>query len=264
MGYFSRRRPRVFGHRGAAGIAPENTLVSFERAVADGAEFLELDVHASRDDVVVVIHDPTLERTTDGHGPVRALSYAELRRHDAGYRFESGGSHPFRGRGVRVPSLEEVLDAFPTIPLNIEIKQGDPPIEPLVARLLAEKGASDRVLLAAEDDSIIKRIRLAAPDVVTSFSYEEAREFFQRCFAGDLGGYTPPGRALQVPPRFGDVELASRATIDAAHARGLEMHLWTINDELEMERLLELGADGLMSDFPAVLRHVTDRFRARS
>ena len=110
--YFSRPRPRLFGHRGAAGLAPENTLPSFERAVADGAGYLELDVHATRDGVVVVIHDPTLERTTDGVGPVNAQRYPELCRYDAGFRFSAGGSEPYRGRGIRVPALEEVLDAL--------------------------------------------------------------------------------------------------------------------------------------------------------
>jgi glycerophosphoryl diester phosphodiesterase len=262
-GYFSRPRPRLFGHRGAAGVAPENTLASFERGIADGAELLELDVHATRDGVVVVIHDPTLDRTTDAQGPVRDLAFTELGRHDAGFRFESEGAHPFRGRGIRVPSLQQVLDRFPTVPLNIEIKQADPPIEPLVARLLAENRALDRVLLAAEDDAIMKRIRATVPEVSTSLSYGEVKEFFERCFAGDLGGYTPPGLALQIPPRFGDIDLVTPDTLDAAHLLGLEMHLWTINEETEMERLLALGADGLMSDFPAILRRVADRFLGR-
>src|SRR5712692_10056279 len=202
-GYFSGPRPRLYGHRGAAGLAPENTLASFQRAIADGAELLELDVHATRDGVVVVIHDPTLERTTDGSASVRDLSFAELSRYDAGFRFGAEGVHPFRGRGVRVPALQELLDAFPEVPLNIEIKQADPPIEPLVAGLLTENRALDRVLLAAEDDAIMRRIRASAPAAATSFSYGEAQEFFKRCFAGDLGGYNPPGLALQIPSRFG-------------------------------------------------------------
>lgn len=262
-GYFSAPRPRLFGHRGAAGVAPENTLPSFERAVADGAALLELDVHATRDGVVVVIHDPTLERTTDGSGSVRDFSFAELNRYDAGFHFGSGASHPFRGRGVRIPALEELLEAFPTVPLNIEIKQADPPIEPLVVRLLADKQALDRVLLAAEDDTIMRRIRTSAPQVATSFSYGEVREFFERCFSGELAGYEPPGLALQIPPRFGDIELVTAETVEVAHRLGLEMHVWTINDEAEMERLLALGVDGLMSDFPGVLCRVAGRFGRR-
>src|ERR1044071_2266469 len=107
--YFSGPRPRLFGHRGAAGLFPENTMPSFRQAVEDGADALELDVHATRDGVVVVIHDGTLERTTDALGPVRDLTFAELGRCDAGFHFSDGRGHPFRGRGVRVPALAEVL-----------------------------------------------------------------------------------------------------------------------------------------------------------
>ena len=257
--YFSGPRPRLFGHRGAAGLAPENTLVSFERALHDGAAVLELDVHATRDGVVVVIHDDTLERTTNGEGEVRELDFREVRRHDAGFRFEAEGTHPFRGRGVRVPSLEDVVEAFAAVPLNIEIKQHEPPIEAAVVELLGRHGALDRVLLAAEDDRIMGRIRERAPDVPTSAAYGEARDFFERCFTNRLSDYAPVARALQIPPRVGDVELVVAETLDAAHRCGLEVHVWTINDEPEMARLLGLGVDGLMSDFPGRLAAVVRR-----
>jgi glycerophosphoryl diester phosphodiesterase len=258
-GYFSGPRPRVFGHRGAAGLAPENTLVSFERALGDGAGVLELDVHATRDGVVVVIHDDTLERTTNGTSAVRQLDFAEVRRYDAGFRFEIDGAHPFRGRGVRVPSLEETLEAFPAIPLNIEIKQGEPPIEAIVVDLLDRHGALDRVLLAAEDDRVMERIRARTPGVATSAAYGEARDFFERCFADRFADYEPIARALQIPPRTAGIELVVAETIAAAHRFGLEMHVWTINDETEMARLLTLGVDGVMSDYPGRLVGVVRR-----
>ena len=261
--YFSGSRPRVFGHRGAAGLAPENTLVSFERAVREGAGALELDVHGTRDGVVVVIHDATLERTTDGAGSVREVGFAELRRCDAGFRFEAGGGHPFRGRGVRVPSLEEVLEAFPAVPLNIEIKQSDPPIEAAVVDLLDRHGALDRVLLAAEDDRIMRRIRDCALGVATSAAHAEAHDFFERCFSDRFADYTPVARALQIPPRVADIELVAPETVAIAHRFGLEMHVWTINDEAEMERLLDLGVDGVMSDFPDRLVAVVRRLAGR-
>lgn len=257
--YFSAPRPRLYGHRGAAGIAPENTLPSFRRAVADGARYLELDVHATRDGVVVVIHDPTLDRTTDGSGEVRALSFDELRRHDAGFRFESAGGHPYRGRGVRVPALEELLDELPAVPLNVEIKQAEPPIEDAVVRLLERRAALARVVLAAEDHAIMERIRARAPQAATSASYAETRAFFEGCFAGALEGFASPARALQVPARYESFELVTPRTLAAAHALGLEMHVWTVNEEVEIERLLRLGVDGVMSDFPARLVAVARR-----
>src|SRR5258706_10758218 len=125
--YFDTPRPRVFGHRGAAGEAPENTLVSFERAVACGADVFELDVHATRDGTIVVFHDPTLERTTDGMGALKERTWAELCELDAGYQWTvDGRTFPFRGKGIRVPSLAELFARFPDACFNIEVKQGEP------------------------------------------------------------------------------------------------------------------------------------------
>jgi glycerophosphoryl diester phosphodiesterase len=209
-------------------------------------------VHATADGVVVVIHDETLERTTDGTGPVRAMKLPALQRLDAGYRFRApDGTHPYRDRGVRVPTLEELLAACPSAPLNIEIKQQDPPIERAVLATLDRFGARERTLLAAEEASIMARIRAAAPDMLTSFSAHDVGEFVGRLRAGDLAGYDPPGIALQVPATYGDTVIVSPELVAAAHALGLEVHVWTINDEPEMERLLDLDVDALMTDFPA-------------
>jgi len=216
-------------------------------------------VHATADGEVVVIHDDTLERTTDGTGPVRALPLAALERLDAGHRFRAtDGTYPFRDRGLRVLTLAAVLEAFPEVPLNIEVKQREPEIEAAVLVTLDRFAARERTLLAAEDGAIMARIRAAAPDVLTSFSAPEVAEFVFRLRAGQLGGYTPPGVALQVPPAFRDTAIVTPELIAAAHALGLEVHVWTINDEPEMDRLLDLGVDALMTDFPsramAVLR----------
>ncbi len=199
-----------------------------------------------------MIHDETLERTTDGTGPVRALTLSALQRLDAGHRFRApDGTYPYRGRGVRVPTLAELLEACPSAPLNIEIKQQDPPIEQAVLATLDRFGARERTLLAAEEATIMARIRAAAPDMLTSFSAHDVGEFVGRLRDGSLGGYRPPGIALQVPPTFGDTVIVSPELVAAAHGLGLEVHVWTINDEPEMERLLDLDVDALMTDFPA-------------
>ena len=209
-------------------------------------------MHATADGHVVVFHDETLDRTTDGTGLVRSFPLAALQRLDAGHRFRApDGTYPFRGRGLRVPTLEEVLAAFPHVPLNIEVKQADPPIEPAVATVLDRFAARERTLLAAEDGTIMARIRAAAPDVLTSFSAPEVAEWVYRLRDGRLADYRPPGIALQVPPAFGDVALVTADSVTAAHRLGLEVHAWTINEEREMEALLDLGVDGIMTDFPA-------------
>jgi glycerophosphoryl diester phosphodiesterase len=209
-------------------------------------------VHATADGDVVVLHDETLERTTEGAGPVRALPLAAVERLDAGFRFRApDGTYPYRDRGLRVPTLAALLEAFPGVPLNIEVKQQDPAIEAAVLATLDRFAARERVLLAAEDAAIMARIRTAAPDVVTSFSAAEVADFVYRLRDGRLGDYRPPGVALQVPPAFRDTAIVTAESVAAAHALGLEVHAWTINDEAEMERLLDLGVDGIMTDFPA-------------
>jgi len=220
---------------------------------------LELDVHATGDDEIIVLHDPTLERTTNGTGPVVRHTLAELQRLDAGYNFRApDGGYPYRGHGVRVPTLAEVLEAFPGVPVNIELKPRTPRVEHLAVAVLDRFNARERTLLAAEHADIMARIRAAAPEMLTSFAAAEVADFLSRVHGGDWHDYRPPGVALQVPPQYEGTEIVSRASVEAAHRLGLEVHVWTINDEAEMERLLDLGVDALMTDFPlratAVLR----------
>jgi len=203
-------------------------------------------VHGTADGVVVVLHDETLDRTTDGTGPVRARTLVEVERLDAGHHFPGG-----RGRGIHIPTLAELLEAFPDVPLNIEVKQMDPPLEAAVLATLDRFAARERTLLAAEEGAIMARMRAAAPDMVTSASAEEVAEFVYRLRDGQLGGWQPRARALQVPAAYGGIEIVTPESVAAAHDRGLEVHVWTVNDEPEMQRLLDLGVDGLMSDFPA-------------
>jgi glycerophosphoryl diester phosphodiesterase len=214
-------------------------MAAFTAGLAAGADRLELDVHASADDVVVVIHDAELDRTTDGHGPVRRQTFEALLRLDA-------------GRGQRIPALDELLRAHPGVPLNIEIKQDDPPIEDLVLATLDRHGARERTLLAAEHAHIMARIRRSAPDVLTSHSAAEVADFVSRLQEGRLAGYRPPGIAWQVPPAYMGTPIVTPEFVAAAHDLGTEVHVWTINDAAEMHALLDLGVDALMTDVPAL------------
>jgi glycerophosphoryl diester phosphodiesterase len=208
-----------------------------------------------------VIHDAELHRTTDGHGPVRDLTLDELRRLDAGHGFmASDGSYSARGRGHRIPTLDELLAAHPDVPVNVEIKQDDPAIEEAVLATLDRHGARERTLLAAEHDHIMKRIRAAAPDVLTSHSAAEVAEFVGRLREGTLAGYRPPGIAFQVPPSYLDIPIVTPEFVATAHRLGTEVHVWTINDPAQMRALLDLGVDAIMTDVPAVGAQV---FRAR-
>lgn len=252
--YFDLPRPVVIGHRGAAGERPENTLPSFARALELGAAILESDVHPTRDGEIVMFHDDTLERTTDGAGPVSARSLAELSRLDAGHRFsgDGGRTFPFRGQGVRIPTLAEAFQAFPGARFNLELKEGAPGFVDAVLDLLERTRRIETTLLAAEKDAIMAEIRTRSAarglPVATSASTGDALRFVRA--AVDGAPPDPGPLALQVPAGFGGRPLVTEAFVRHAHAHGIEVHVWTINDPGEMARLLELGVDGLVTDFP--------------
>jgi len=259
-GFFTDPKPRIFAHRGASGETPENTLPAFHLALEQRAPYAELDVHSSRDGHIVVIHDSTLKRTTNGKGRVYDYTLEELKRLDAGYRFspDRRKTHPFRGTGVTLPTLEEVFVAYPELKFVIEIKQAEPPIEEAVIAVVRRCGREEEVLLASEHDGVMARVRRLAPELATSFSASEVREFIERVYSGRMQDYTPPALALQIPPEYRGVPLVTKETVAAAHTLGVEVHVWTINDPQEMERLLDLGVDGIMSDWPGRLRETVE------
>lgn len=259
--FFDGPKPRLFAHRGASGERPENTLAAFERAVELGCEYIELDVHAAQDGHVVVFHDDTLERTTNGLGPVGEYALAALQQLDAGYRFspDGGQTRPFRASDVVIPSLEEVLSGFPQVRFTVEIKQSAPPIEEAVVAVVNACGRAGDVVLASKEDAVLARVRKLAPDIATSCGYQEIADFIQRVATGRLDDYRPPGQAFQIPPDYEGIPLVTEATLAAAHRFGLEMHVWTINEPSEIRRLLDLGVDGVMSDFPGRLLEAADR-----
>lgn len=246
-------RPLLFGHRGASAEAPENTLPAFERAVQAGVDVLEMDVHLSRDGVVMVHHDAFLERTTNGSGRLNQHDYAELARLDAGYRFRGAdGGFGFRGRSCRIPRLSEVLEAFPKLAFNIEVKQEQPSmLAPVLAEL--ERAGAESVLLAAANHRIMQELQAARTGLALGLSAEQCWEVWSRALLGrSLGKYQ--GRALQVPPRFrGVLPVATRRVIRLAHAAGIEVHLWTLNERTTAEHWLSRGVDGIMSDDPAAV-----------
>jgi len=252
--YFDIRRPHLFGHRGASSEAPENTLPAFSRALERGVPFLELDCHATRDGEIVVLHDAELARTTDGAGSVSELSFAELERLDAGYRFtRDDHSFPFRGTGVRVPRFADVLTAFPGVRLNLEVKQALPRIAEQVVRLVRQANASHRLLLASAEEPILAEIVALDPGTALGSSTSDVVEFVKAAAEARLESFVPRGHALQIPPDAFGRPLVTRELVQAAHSLGLFVHVWTINEAAEMQRLLALGVDGIMSDDPRLL-----------
>jgi len=257
---FKRDWPTNLAHRGASARAPENTLEAFRLAVDAGAGGLELDVHMTRDGRVVVIHDPTTDRTTNGSGTVREMTLEEVDALDAGYRFSpDGASYPYRGRGLRVPTLDEVYEEFPGTPVNIEIKEPRKGVEEAVFRVIKEAGAEDRTIVASQRHAVIERFRrVSGGEVPTAASRREIGAFYllSRLRLEELA--RPAYDALQVPQYYRGRTVVTRRFVEAAHARGVRVDVWTINDPREMRRLLDLGADTIMTDRPGVLAQVLE------
>jgi glycerophosphoryl diester phosphodiesterase len=252
-------RPLAFAHRGGSKLWPENTMVAFQRAVQLGCRYLETDLRTTKDGVMVTIHDETLDRISDGSGPVHALTLAELKRLDAGYRFSLDGDQtfPFRGKGITVPTLAEVTQAFPDICLNLDIKQKEPPLVEALATFIEEQGAHDRTLAGSFHDRILKEFRqLTGGRVATSAASREARLFWLANRLRLTRFLRPAYDALQVPARQGSLPVVDRRFVQAAHRLGIQVHVWTVDEREEMHRLLNLGVDGLMSDRPDLLLDV--------
>lgn len=245
----------LIAHRGGGKLAPEETLPAFENAMALGADVLELDVHSTADGEVVCLHDDTVDRTTDGSGPVHDLTFTELRALDAGYDFspDGGATFPFRGQGIRVPTLAEVLEAHPNAWWSIEIKQSSPSIVDSVLDVIDAANAVERVVLVAFVDQVVLDIRAKRPDVLTGMPLGEMTTFLTLSTETE-GDYEPPTRIVQPPSNGVSAELVLRA-----NRFDLRLHAWTVNDQSEMEELLALGTHGIMTDDPALLGQVLEK-----
>jgi glycerophosphoryl diester phosphodiesterase len=251
--------PPNFAHRGASARAPENTLEAFRLAVEAGAGGLELDVHVTRDGEVVVIHDASVDRTTDGSGAVAGMTLAELRDLDAGYRFspDRGSTFPFRGRGLRIPTLAEVYEEFPAASVNIDIKEPQPGAEEAVLRVIQSAEAAERSLVVSDDHAVVRRFRrLSGGRISTGASRLEIATFYASSRLCLERLVHPPYDALQVPVDYRGISLVTLRFVVAAHSRGARVDVWTINDPDEMRRLLDLGVDVVMTDRPETLAGV--------
>lgn len=242
----------LIAHRGGGALRPEETLLAFEHAASLGADVLELDVHTTSDDEVVCLHDATVDRTTDGTGLVHSLSLAEVRALDAGYHFtpEGGSGFPYRGMGVTVPTLAEVLAAHPTAWFSIEIKQTEPDMVDEVLAVLDASGAADRVVLVSFSDRVVADIRARRPELVTGMGAGEIATFL-RLNAAREATYLPATTILQIPAGSVDADVVARA-----ERFGIRLHAWTVDDRPTMETLLDLGTHGIMTDDPALLAEV--------
>ena len=239
-----RDRRLVIAHRGASAHAPENTLPAFELAVAQGADAFELDVHLSADGQVIVIHDGTLDRTCDRRGPVLARTAAELATMDAGYRFPTGR---WSGRGAHVPRLAEVLDAWPHVPLLIEIKTGA--VQQALARLLKDMRATERCVVASMEHDAMSRFRL--PPFTAGASGRDVKRLYLARFLGRPR--MVPYRLLSVPWHHRGLEVPTRRFIADAARLDAAVSVWTVDDAALARKLWQRGANGIVTNDPGAM-----------
>ena len=250
--FFASNRPLVFAHRGGAALAPENTLAAFETGLGHGADGIELDVRVSRDGVVVVHHDRTLDRTTDRTGDVAGLEAHALARVDAGYRFGSDGNHPFRGHGIGIPRLAEVLARFRDSRVIVEMKIDSIEFAAAIVEVVRRADAIERVCVGSFGRRGLRHIRSVAPGLATSAAREEVRWALYRSWCR-WPVSQPAYFGYQIPERAEATRVVSPRFVRDAHSAGLGVQVWTVDSEDAAQRLLSWGVDGLITDRPDVI-----------
>ena len=240
------RWPANVGHRGASARWPENTLAAFRAALEAGAGGIELDVRVTRDGHPVVMHDATVDRTTDGFGTVAGMTLEAVRRLSVG------------GTGEKVPTLREIFEEFPTATVNLDIKDWElPGAEEVVLGVLREAGVEGRVLVASADHRVLRRFRRAAGrEFYTGASRREIAVFYAMSLLRLERLVRPAYAALQVPVYYGPLRLLTPQFVRAARSLGVRVDVWTINDPARMREVLDLGADAVMTDRPEELAKV--------
>ncbi|MBZ0167991.1 MAG: glycerophosphodiester phosphodiesterase [Kofleriaceae bacterium] len=230
-------------HRGASALAPENTIAAFEKAIELGVDAIELDLHVSRDGELVVIHDQTLDRTTNGQGPVHAHSVQELKQLDAGRWFGEGFT------GQRIPTLAEVLDRFAgKVALALEVKAGSAffcGIEEKVVAVLREHQIISQVAVASFDHYALRRLKELEPSIQTA-----------ALLVGRPVSMPMIAEACQAGAMALECSLVTKTEVEACHAAGLQLVVWVVNEPTQMGHFIDLGVDGIITDRPNLLRQV--------
>ena len=246
-------RPAILAHQGGEKEWPSNTMYAFERACSTGSDVLDVDLQMSKDRVLVLIHDTTVDRTTNGRGAVAEKTWAQLEKLDAAYNFslDSGKTFPLRGHGVKIGRLDQVLTRFPDWRLQIEVKEAPLEIAGELAKLLKAQGAENRVLLSSFRPDMMAALRQACPDVASSATPSEIRMMVFASWLHLEGLLSPNYCAFQVPiTRYGLPIVTSR-TVQAAHNRGVTVLPWTIDNEEDLQICQRAGCDGINTNLPS-------------
>jgi glycerophosphoryl diester phosphodiesterase len=253
--------PLVIAHQGGDGLWPGDTLFAYQNAAKLGVDVLEMDIHITKDGELILMHDETVDRTTDGTGEIESMTLAELKKLDAGYDWtpDDGQTFPFRGQGITITTLKEIFQAFPDKRMTIEIKKSNTSMIKPFCDLIRENNMQDKVLVASFYDDKIKEFRAECPEVGTSSAKKETTTFVLMSKAFLAGFYSPKFLALQVPEESGGITVMTESFVKASHSRGIAVEVWTINDKETMQKLIDWKVDGIMTDRPDLLMELLGR-----
>lgn len=258
--YFTKlnKHPLVIAHRGGAGIFPENTLYAFQESWKLGVDVLETDVRETSDGKLVLLHDKTVNRTTDGEGEISQMSLEEVKELNAAAKFvtDNGQAFPLPYQKITIPTLDEVFSALPEAKFNIEIKQPSPTIDDSLCNLIRERKMTEKVVVASFSQEALDEFRGKCPEVATSASTSEMTKFLAYQKTGISESFNPQMSALQTAEKLGFLQIVTKDFIENAHKLNLQVHVWTINNPDDMRRLFELGVDGIMTNYPDKLLKV--------
>lgn len=246
------QHPMVIAHQGGDGLWPGETMFAYEQAAEMGVDVLEGDVHISADGVLILMHDETLDRTTNGTGEIEDYTLAELKELDGAYDWspDEGQTYPYRGQGIEIATVEELFSAFPDTPILLEIKLTRASITQPLCDLIGEHGLEDNVMIGSFHDERLAEFRAMCPEIATSMARDETQTFFIFNTLFLAPAFSPPAHAFQVPEYSGDLHVVTPRFVRAAHNRNMEVHVWTVNETADMQRMLDLGVDGLITDYP--------------
>ena len=256
--YENATAPQVIAHQGGDGIWPGDTLFAFEKAVEVGTDVLEMDAHITKDGQIVLMHDETVDDTTDGTGLIEEMTLEELKRLDAAYDWsqDGGQTFPYRGQGIRVPALAEVFEKFPQMRYVIEIKKSGIPVEQPLCDLIRRYNMQDKVLVASFHDAVMQTFRAACPEVATSASRGEVTKFvlLGKIFLSGL--VAPDYQAIQPPydpAESYNIPVMTQRFIREAHRKNIKVEPWTVDDPALMRQYIEWGVDGIITDRPDLM-----------
>ena len=266
--YATYRPPLIIAHQGGDGIWPGDTMFAFEKAVEIGADVLEMDAHITEDGQVVLMHDEEVDRTTEGTGLIEEMTLEELKQLDAAYKWSNDGdkTFPYRGQGIQVPTLEELFRKFPQMHYVIEIKLTQNPIDQVLCNLIRKHNMQDKVMVASFHDEAMQKFRDTCPEIATSASRTEVRNFVLLGKVFLSGFVAPQYQSIQPPydPKESmNIPIMTPRFIREAHAKNIKVEPWTVDDPELMKQYIEWGVDGIMTDRPDVMIDVLQELGLR-